>query len=71
VFGARRLLGQGPYPAAVLAGGWLTDHVVTPAVLLLVLGLAEAVVAVTLLSSGKIRALTGVRSAGTGQAAVT
>lgn len=26
VFGARRLLGQGPYPIAVLLGGLLTDH---------------------------------------------
>ncbi|MGI5222063.1 MFS transporter [Nocardia sp. CA-290969] len=29
VFGARRLLGQGPYPIAVLLGGLLTDHVFT------------------------------------------
>ncbi|MGL5810175.1 MAG: hypothetical protein ACRCYQ_09540 [Nocardioides sp.] len=27
VFGARRLLGQGPYPIAVAAGGLLADHV--------------------------------------------
>ncbi|MFD5425634.1 MFS transporter [Streptomyces sp. NPDC127084] len=26
VFGARRLLGQGPYPVAVLLGGWLLGH---------------------------------------------
>ncbi|GAA2634980.1 MFS transporter [Paractinoplanes durhamensis] len=30
VFGARRLLGQGPYPIAVLAGGYLADRLFQP-----------------------------------------
>jgi DHA3 family macrolide efflux protein-like MFS transporter len=57
VFGARRLLGQGPYPVAVLLGGLLTDHLVSAATLLLLLGVAEIVVGLALLAGRAVAEL--------------
>ncbi|WP_280402671.1 MFS transporter [Nocardia carnea] len=65
VFGARRLLGQGPYPIAVLLGGLFADHVSTRAagpghgaaiVLLLTAG-AEIALAIGLWATPALRRL--------------
>lgn len=51
------MLGQGSYPVAVLLGGVLTDHLVSAATLLLLLGAAEIVVGLTLLASRAVAEL--------------
>lgn len=63
VFGARRLLGQGLYPFAVLLGGVIADAlgplgaVTSSAVLVAAAAVAEAALGVSLLTSARFRAL--------------
>src|SRR5699024_10260024 len=58
VFGARRLLGQGPYPLAVLLGGALGDVFANHLGLFLVtLGCAEVAVGGVLATSRAVREL--------------
>lgn len=63
VFGARRLLGQGPYPLALLGGGFLADYALTGAggpgvaTLLISIGVFETGLASYLHFSGTIRTI--------------
>ncbi|MFB9909416.1 MFS transporter [Allokutzneria oryzae] len=56
VFGARRLLGQGPYPLAVLLGGVLADAVGS-AGLMVFTGVGELLLGAFLLASSRVREL--------------
>jgi MFS family permease len=65
IFGARRLLGQGLYPIAVLLGGFLADHVLTAEagfgngdiIVLLLTGAGEIALAIGLSTTPALRKL--------------